>query len=493
MQRAHVLGGLLLVGLAPLGLTIAQEVTNAPDVAEREGTPITFYGRVWGPAPGTNGPMPMNTQFPWGEEDYSIGSNANCNVPQFLQDGNPGEQCGWRMYWFTTPGFISIKSSNAFGGDYTKLHNERGQTKDIHLDPSKSPTATLYTSSDLHGYPVAACATGICWNWDPGYQPAWTVEAWIWHAQLEGEHHGNPSDPPDMSKVADRAEDVAMVAHGKWGPQEAWSMDETVPLPGADGTVNEHFMEMEWSEEFVAAGGVIPRQHDIIVEFWWANEHENGNKYTLPQFTYNLNSGEDYANNIVLPVRNPLDVELVFPRFVHEKLVILAVLNTPWGSYDVDLDSITLNVTAPGGSRITPGPGAIDRFLDVSVAHSGHYDPINVTWVWDYQRDDLAPGTYAVEIGARNWQHSYHTSTRASFTVTEAGTGGATQAGTSGILSFDDRQLQEFQRGGERQAGGPSSPLAPDAAAAESEDSPAPALAYVAALALAVAIVRRRR
>ncbi|HLF15959.1 MAG TPA: hypothetical protein VI796_00790, partial [Candidatus Thermoplasmatota archaeon] len=436
------------------------------------GTDITFFGHIFGHGAGL--PMPMNTQFPEGESDYSIGQADGCGTPPPAPDGtleqvpqDPILGAGGQdscetwdantQFWYTTAGFVQVKSYEEFteSGGYTLFHNERGMTKDVYFDTSKNPVYTYYMSADFHGWLVTLC-DAVCWNWDPGMFQDWVVEAWVWHASL-GEWSADPSVPPDLTPVVNRDPAAVLMAHGKTEPFDMTSLDPT--LPGGQQTVWPFTAEMAWDPAFAASGGVVPYVDNLIVQFRWYQETD-GQKYILGVLTaapnWNVNSGEDYPANVVLPVRNPMDVELVYPRFVHDKLVVLSVINTPWGSYDIDRDITRLIVKDEAGNAVPVEPQyLVSSSLDNSVAHGGHYKPINATWVWDYRGQGLEPGDYTVTVETTNFQHSYTTSTTGTFSINSQGLGAGAAAGRSGLESFTAEELEQFQQaaGGDATAG----------------------------------------
>lgn len=299
-----------------------------------------------------------------------------------------------------------------------------------------------------------------------------------------------------MVDVRARAEGVVVMAHGKSAPTDMVSVDDTVPV-AADPAVTEFKFDYEWDPDFVASGGVIPHTDNIVIEWEWYQETPNPaggtNQYILggapAGLVWNLNSGEDYPANVVLPIRNPIDVELVYPQFIHDKLVILSVINTPWGSYDIDPALITLEVRDASGAKVPFKEGTLTKVVEQSVAHSGHYQPIKPTWVWDYQAQELRPGEYSVTVGVTNFQHSVTTDTTALFTLNDGG-GGTTQFGQSGIQTLQGN----IHAGHEGTSADPNSANATKTAApaTTTEETPGLAVPAVAAL-LAVLVLRRRR
>ena len=398
----------LLVAATWLPAALAQEPPVADanqtreEILKEAGKPVTFYGHIYGF--GRDSPMPMNTQFPTGEADYSIGTASGCGAPPPAPASTACETAAFNsQYWYTTAGFVQVKTSEEWGGDYSLFHNERGLTKDVFVDMTQNPVSTYYMSADFHGWLVALCQA-VCWNWDPGMFQDWVIESWMWHAPL-GELHADADKEPDMSKVTDRAPEAVLMAHGKTEPVDMVSLDPTIPT--GEKTVWPFVSTMEWDPAFASTDGSVPFTDNIVMEFRWYQETD-GQKYILgapgsPTPNWNVNSGEDWPANVVVPVRNPIDVELVYPQFIHDKLVLLSVINTPWGSYDIDPALIQLTVKEANGNKVDFKDGTLTQVLEQSVAHSGHYMPIKPTWVWDYKTQGLEPGDYSVTVGVTNF------------------------------------------------------------------------------------------
>lgn len=508
MVRSVVIAFLIALALVlPSSLGQAPTTPDAKqtreEILKQQGELVTFYGHIFGF--GTGSPMPMNTQFPVGEADYSIGVANGCGTPPpappgtletlpNVQGTGPGEEScetwdGNNQLWYSTAGFVQVKTAEQWGGDYSLFHNERGLTKDVFFDTSQKPVSTFYMSADFHGWLVALCAA-VCWNWDPGMFQDWVVESWLWHAPT-GELHSSPSDPPDMSAVIDKTSDAVLMAHGKTEPIDMISLDPSIPT--GEQTVWPFIAEMEWDPAFAGTDGSMPLTSNIIMEFRWYQE-TNGQKYIIGPATgapnWNVNSGEDFPANVVLPVRNPIDVELVYPQFIHEKLVLLSVINTPWGSYDIDPSLIKLIVKDSGGNIVQFKDGTLTRIVEQSVAHSGHYQPIKPTWVWDYKAQDLKPGDYTVSVEVTNFQHSVTTSTTGLFTINADG-GGSTQAGQKGLQSL----VGSIHDGHQGTAADPNaaSSTTTTAPAVSTEESPGLAVPLLGAALVALALLRRRR
>lgn len=414
--------------------------------AEETTTDVVFYGHVFGV--GRDAPMPMNTQFPEGEADLSQGIvGHNCGLP----GGATCEDDGGNEVWlYTTAGFVQIKEYTQF--DYSKLHNERGLTKDTSLDTGRDITAEFYMSADLHGWPLAACTPGVphdvpwpvpCWNWDPGYLSQWQVEATIYTGIL-GEYGGAADEAPDIATAFTEGK-LTPLATGVSDPVDVQSLEAT-----GNPTVWKFDINLGPPQR-----DVIKKEESYVVRYQWWSLKPNGEKMVLPEAdVWNVDSGEYYPPTVTLPVKGAFNVEMVLPQFVYNKLVVLGIMNTPWGSYDVDHDSVKIEITNTR-TGATVEPRSIQRLADFSVAHGGHYKPVNVTYVWDYVADGLAPGDYDVTISASNFQGSASASCTGGFTVLAGGAPGDIRVGQCGVRTISDDQLTTIKEGSASDASDP--------------------------------------
>ena len=408
--------------------------------AEETTSLVTFYGHVFGHTRAQ--PMPMNTQFPVGAADYSLGSYDWCGGPALPCE----ESTSPELWLYSTAGFVQVKQRELFS--YDLIHNERGLTKDTSLDTSKEVIATVYMSADAHAWPSNTCDPGVpadvpiafpCWNWDPGYLPQWQVEATLFTGVL-GEHGGAATEAPDIAAAFADGK-LTPLAQGVSEPQDVLSLEAA-----GEPTAWKFDINLGAPER-----GTIAKEESYVVRFRWYSLLPDGSQGIPPPLIWNLNGGEQYPASITLPVKGAFNVEMVLPQFVYDKLVILGIMNTPWGSYDVDHDSIKLDVRDAGGQSVPVT--RITRLADFSVAHDGHYKPVNVTYVWDYQQEKLKPGDYTVTISGANFQGSASASCTGGFTLRDDGTPGDIRVGECGVRTISDDQLGKIKEGSKQDAG----------------------------------------
>lgn len=427
--RVLVLVTLVIVSLLP---------TTFAQAAEDATSEVTFYGHVFGLS--RDSPMPMNTQFPQGEADLSQGFvGHHCGTPDVGScDDDPDNE----VWLYTTAGFVQIKEYTEF--DYAKLHNERGLTKDTRLDTGRDITAEFYMSADAHGWPLLACSPGLphdvpwpvpCWNWDPGVLSQWQVEATVYTGIL-GEYGGAADEAPDIAAALE-GNKLTPLASGASKPVDVQSLEMT-----GNPTVWKFDIDLG-----KPVRDVIKKEESYVVRFQWWSVKPNGEKMILPELdVWNANSGQYYPPTVKLPVKGAFNVEMVLPQFVYGKLVFLGIMNTPWGSYDVDHDSVQLEIKNTRTGALVE-PRTLQRLADFSVAHGGHYKPVNVTYVWDYRMDGLPAGDYDVTVRASNHQGSASAECTGGFVVLPGGHAGEIRVGQCGVRTITDEQLDRVREG----------------------------------------------
>lgn len=501
--RIIAIATLAAVALAAVAPAVdAQRVTAgtpdfAPPAPPPEGTSrVTFYGYVFGYS--LDSPMPANTQYPWGVADWGsslVDPPVNC--------GPQGPTCDEYTFnkvgLFTTAGPVQVKETNDFS--YEKLHNENGMTQDIQLDATQDVTATIHVSAAVHAWPHNENETACLgqdppqnvpcwqnyWRWHSGVNPNFQVRAWL-YAMVLGSHGQDANRaPPIESQWESKA--GTLIATGETTPTNLMSLD------GNGGNERVWRFDINLGKPVV---DTVPREANLVLVYSFHNKMPDGTEVGIST-PIRINTGEFFPTFFTIPVKNAFTVELVAPQIVHDKLVVVGVMNTPWGSYDLDPKSVTLTMTGPGGSRVDlPGLGQVG---DYSVAHGGHYRPINITFIWDHREHKLPAGAYALTITASNYQGSASDSLAAFIEVDADGRLTRVEPGRAEVATFSDADFQRFVAGADSAAGKGSGdaaglPLPLVASAPESPDAlrpaPAPALAPLA-LALALALALRRR
>jgi hypothetical protein len=451
----------ILVAAAALTLVAVAGVATAQDGGSGGTDDVTFYGHVFGH--GLPAPQASNTEAPIGEDNYGFGtfewctpagSASNANPMVVSQDACPESEWN-QIALFSTAGFVDVSSPTEFDqeGGYALLHNERGQTKDIKLDTAGSVTATVYGTVDYHSWFSGGQAYGTSctyahppnvpcvypyWGWDVGVQPNFVVEATLYQADL-GERTNSSQAPPVQEAIENG--DAEIVAQGTWGPDTAMT-----GLPNSPKAMQ---FDIDLGQPQT---DTISKENDFFTTYRVYSESPAGE---VGVHSFRWWSGEFFPPSYTLPVENAFAVERSIPNFANGQLALLGIINTPWGSYDVDQDSVDIEIEGPSGSTVNPQ--SLERYADFSVAHGGHYDPVNVTWIWDYRKDDASPGQYTVTISASNYQGSAAAECKAKFTLEDNGdrlVPGGVQEGVCGTQTASQEFVEQVQQGAEEQTGG---------------------------------------
>lgn len=168
------------------------------------------------------------------------------------------------------------------------------------------------------------------------------------------------------------------------------------------------FLEVAPVHEFpVSLGPVgvpLPRRQGFVVHVEWSQVRDG--PIQANQREWNVHSGADYRNRLVVPVVSPLRMEPPqVERYGRHHLIINASVQSPWGTYDVDVDSIRLDLLDGNGFAIPPrsltGP-----LLRYSTDQHANVHPVNATWAWDFLKAQSSPGPYTVRVSAGNSQHT---------------------------------------------------------------------------------------
>jgi hypothetical protein len=425
---------------------------------------ITFYGHVFGSGmtPNTNpdgefgpsGPQPANTIPPYGDANLGLGFFDWCTdaanaagVPPVPQpetgcDADPQN----KLALFLTAGPVQVHKREDFV--YSKLHNEHGRTKDIVLDTTQHAFASMWMSLDAHSWSVGNSQdTTSCpflhlppdvgcpypyWGWDPAFWPQWVVEAKLYMTELGDYGQGASEPPPILQKWA--SNDVQLIAEGTIGPA-----DVTNGVPGSE---NAYEYKVDMGIPKVA---VIPKTQDVFVVFNFYGMTPAGK---VSSNVWRVWAGELFPAKFSLPVKNALDVELVIPQFVHDKLLVHGVISSAFGSYDVSVPSATLTIMDSSNRPVIPTK--ITHVGDYQVAHGAHFKPVNMTWIWDYKQDKLAAGTYKAIVKACNQQGSACEETTGLFTIDANGDPTDITVGRQGQITVSEGQLQQITGGGEQ-------------------------------------------
>lgn len=421
-RAAPALALLLLLALAPSGAAQSGVGGMAPPPADTgyEGGPVVvpLFGHIYDLLQ----PVPINTQ-PMIDLDLARGFGAPTVTG--LPGGPPTS-----LRFYSSPGLVEYNETDENG--LPRYHPERGLSYDLLLDTSKPIMGHWFMSAKAADVPQAGQTDGPEAGTLAGLSVRMTLRL--------GDDIGADLDAGDVIAQGTSALDdpSTWIVNG-----EAVEFVVDMGTPSVDRIRgNDSFnVKVEWFNAEAPDGSLSATQRDWI-----------------------LHTGANYPNRVEVNVANPLALYSIQPTPVGNDLVTIhAVLNSPFGNYDVDTKTVQLIVDGPTRPTTIGAPLVVQRNFE----HNHHYAPVEVTWSWPFTQDNAKPGTYTVTVRAQNLQHTAMVEKTATFVIPEAGH----------AVGFSDTGEQ----------------VTPQQLEAPPADTPGASLALVLGLVVAVALGLSRR
>ena len=415
--------GLLLVALAlllPSG--VAQSVGGlAPppeDIGYAGGTvTVPLYGHIYDLLQ----PVPINTQ-PMIELDLARGFGT-----PGVSGAGPAQTTNF-MRFYSSPGLVEYNVTDENG--LPRYHPERGLSFDALLDTSQNLWGYWYMGAKAADAPQAGQTDGP----EAGVLAALTVRMTV----RLGDDIGADLDAGDI------------VAQG----QTTLAPDQWL-VNGAPREIQIDLGPPQMDR--------IPGNASFNVKVEWFNAESPDGETQVVQRDWVVHTGLSNPNRIELGVTNPLAMYTVRPTPVGlDKIAVRALMNSPWGNYDVDIASVRISIEGPSVPRSLSAPQVIQR----SFEHNHHYEPVELTWTWPYQQDSAAAGDYMVTVTGSNLAGTASVTKTATFTIPESG-----------------RAIGYDEQGNVVQA----------SAVDEANDTPAPPLSALLVVVMVAATLWRRR
>ncbi|HET6403774.1 MAG TPA: hypothetical protein VFH78_03950, partial [Candidatus Thermoplasmatota archaeon] len=279
----------------------------------------------------------------------------------------------------STPGLVEY---NLTEDGFPRMHPERGISYDVLLDTSKPIVGHFYLGAKALDVPQLGETNGP----EAGLLPL-TVRM----TMRVGDDIG-----ADLDAGTIIAQGSAML------PPERW------PINGAPA-------------EFVVDMGTplvdrIPGDEAFNVLIEWYNAESPDGATRVTQRDWVVHTGVRYPNRVEVHVHNPLALYSLKPTPLgNDRISIHTVLNSPFGNYDVDVRNMTMTVTGPSTPRGIGAPLVVQR----SFEHNHHYEPVELTWIWNYKAEGAAPGDYTVTVTAQNLQKTATVTKTARFVLAD--------------------------------------------------------------------------
>jgi hypothetical protein len=367
VMRAWRLGAAALLALAVLAQPGTAQLEN-PDSP----TPTTLYFHIFD----TYNPFPVNTQA----MDVGFFEVSGSNFPTIASQG----------YDFNTIRGFSTSGPVEYGfleNGRPRYHPERGIAADVRIDPAVQPVAYLYLDvrdffgSDAEGFGL------------PQVLPSFTMRV----TMRTGNEIG-PDEQLDAGALVMGGQRTAHVSDGHMAPTNGAVGGQTGPDGNPVLVPDEHGV-VEFAVPLDLSQPVIPRSDSFNLRIDWY-QNPTGDPSQDDQYAegwMRLVLDEAHLPRLEMSILNPVYIDFIHPRVAAGTLLVHAGVNSPWGTYDVDVANVSLAIEGPAAPR--------ELGLVVSQnahVHGLHDQAAEVTWLWKFRDEDAPSGDYTLKLQVPN-------------------------------------------------------------------------------------------
>lgn len=333
--------------------------------------------------------FPINTQLPDDRfsQETSRGLTApttSC-VPEEEGVTTQASKSFHTFYGFSTPGYVEYDFTEETNGQSgPRIHPERGLASDVRLA----------TDEPAHVY-------------------------WYLKTQFTGGDRRTPEDLEDLPTIVPEAsvratirtgDEVSigaeaynsgdLIAQGQSAPVLLAPVASEHYLPQDDGShVYEFKVPLEFSKQEILEEEAYNVRIDVFMDVPPCNEDPDA---SLMPSNVEVYTSPDLRPRLEWSIMNPIEILYIHPEPVGQELILHTGFNSPWGNYDVD--------EGPGGVEVTiEGPSEAQNVVRAAVVqrtheHGYHFEPVDMTYVWPYQKEGADNGDYTITVTARNDQ-----------------------------------------------------------------------------------------
>ncbi len=371
--RLFALAVVLLFALATVPTGQSQAANCPPDRCPKTSTPTILYFHIWD----TFNKFPINTQEPFlPEKFFQVGGTNFPTVPDspVIQgfDFNT-------IYGFSTAGLVEYEFIE---NGRPRLHPERGIAADVLIDSNVQPEVFFY----MEVRDPTGDDTG------PNILPAWTVRVLV--------REGDDVGPDGRLDAGAKIMEGQLTAHVATGPGGA-------APPGVGGNSIAGTPVLVPDEDGVVLFRVpldviqdkIKKQEAYNVRIDWYQDPSPGGTQedTFAEGWYRVVMDDKHLPRMELSIMNPVYIDYIHPQVAAGVLLIHTGVNSPWGTYDIDPDNITLSVAGPSP------PQKLEKFISQNQhVHGLHDQAAEITYLWRFRKEDAKNGEYQIEMEVPN-------------------------------------------------------------------------------------------
>jgi hypothetical protein len=363
-------------------------------------TPTTLYFHVFD----TFNLFPINTQAP----DVAFFKVGGTNFPSIASQGFAFNS----IRGYATSGPVEY---NFIENGQPRFHPERGIARDVLLDKDVKPVAHLYLNvRDFVGTHTA-----------PGVLPRFTFAV----TMREGNSIGSGKEL-DSYPVIMQGALSAHVVNLAACPQSldtspappipvcGVSANSAVPAGNAPDGLPVLVADANGTVEFAVpldlVGSKIPKADAYNVRIdWYQNPTGDASQdRELSEGFLRLVSDATHHPRLELAVLDPVYIEYIHPEVAAGILLIHTCINSPWGTYDLDVRNVTVALDGPSK------PVALPAVTSQNAHNHGLHDKCaEVTYLWRFRDEGAKDGSYAIHLAVPNLAGSATATGDAGFTI----------------------------------------------------------------------------
>lgn len=363
--------------------------------------------------------QPMNVDF------FVVGGTNFPSIPPTPEIAENGWDFN-TIYGISTAGPVEY---NVNEDGRPRFHPERGIAADVQLTNGYEPLTELYFQvPDVIGSPLA-----------PGILPYFTVEVTM-----------RTGDEPGSDEVLDQG-DIIMQGRQTYHVVSGNSLSG-VTDPVASGLpldyptlISDGDGVVEVAVPMTVVSNTIPKQDAFNIRVDWYQWSDsaapvNDDEYSMGNIK--IHADKDRSPRMQISLDNPVYFEFIHPQVAGGVLLIHSGANSPWGTYDLDVNNVTIDVT---------GPSAPENLRKVvaqnAVVHGLHDKAAEITYLWEFRDEGADNGDYTINMAISNVDG----------TSTARGSAGFTIEGKQAYGVSDEGEVVPSTEGNDAQ----ESPLAP--------------------------------
>lgn len=347
-------------------------------------SPVTLYFHL-----DAHQDFPINTQPP--DDRYADSSSRGLFNPTTTcipsVDGvGQVHQAYHTSYGFSTPGYVQYDFEEDGG---PRIHPERGIASDVLLDRSAPATLTWFLETQATSNAGDDPTVEIL-NTAPLVVPQVEVTATV----RTGDDVGIGAASYNQGRV---------IAQGGSGPRIlSPTPDNPDHFETDDGRhVHMFVIPLDIQMDHIPAEDAFNVRIDVALDLPICPDDPD-ESVMLP--VVRAHTSPEHRPRIEWSIENPMTIEKVTPRIVDGRLLVDAIVSSPWGNYDVDETDGGITVQIDGPS--TPASVQRVQFVQRHHDHGRHVEPVEATFQWPYQNEGATLGEYMIQVTAWNDQRT---------------------------------------------------------------------------------------